>query len=216
MTVTDRFAAAGLCGIISGLVTGAAARVTMRMVADGVPDGIGQRPDFTVLGSLAIVSAGVLAGAGLGVLFEFSQDRLPGPRRARGLLFGLVLLALVGPLFFLSAADEFITTQRVILFALLFLIYGVTAGLALPVSRRLAAGLDRRVRIVLAIGGVGSGLLVAAALPGVAAQAIELRGPAVLGFLIPWIALGCAAVGRRSAARQVYPTVDSGASPAPP
>jgi hypothetical protein len=197
VTVTSRFAAGALCGIAAGIVTGAAARIAMRMVADGVPDGIGQRPDFTLLGTLAIVGAGAVAGAGVGILFELTHDGLPGPRRLRGLVFAAALLALVGPLFFLGSADEFITTQRVILFSLLFPIYGAAAGLALPVCRQLAARLDRRARLLLALVGLGSGLLVAGALPGLALQAIELRGATALGLLVPWVAVACAVFSRR-------------------
>jgi MFS family permease len=196
--VTDRLAAGALCGMAAGIVTGLAARIAMRMVADGVPDGIGQRPDFTLLGTLGVVIAGALAGAPIGAAFNWIVDAIPVPRAARGLAFGLLLLLLVGPLFFIGTADEFITTQRVVLFSLLFPIYGISAGLALATSRALAARLPRWARRGLALGAVlataGSGALLA----GAATEAIQERGAVVVAVLIPWFALVLVWLSRRS------------------
>ena len=197
-TAISRLAGAALCGIAAGIITGIAARLAMRMVADGLLDNIRQLPDFTLAGSLTIVITGAVAGAAGGALFSWVHDTMPGPQAFRGLAVGLVLLSLIGPLFFVGARDEFITTQRAILFALLFPIYGVSAGLALRTSRGLAAKFARPAQIVLALIGLGSAALMASLLLGFAVQAMDVHGAPALASAIPWIALGMAWLSRRS------------------
>lgn len=147
-----------IAGLIAGLVTAAAARLAMRMVADGVADGVAVRPDFTVVGTLAIVASGMLIGTPAGVVFNAIADRLPGPPRLRGLLFGLLLLAAVGP-FFLRT-EEFFSAGRVALFIPLFPLFGLVIGVALAPSRRLVPRLPAAIQAVLGLAGAASVLLV--------------------------------------------------------
>ena len=114
-----RIAAGAICGIAAGAITGIAARVAMRMVADGVPDAIRSLPMFTAEGTATIVGLGALAGAPFGALFALAYDALAGPHRARGILFGVAMLLTLAPLFFTGARDEFITYERMVLFAAL-------------------------------------------------------------------------------------------------
>ena len=187
--MTERLAQGALCGIAAGAVTGIAARVAMHMVADGVPDGIGQQPDFTLVGSVVIVFIGAIAGMPIGSLFSWIDESIPGPRKARGVAFGLLLLLLIGPLFFLGARDEFITTQRVILFSLLFPIYGVSAGLALPKSRELTRHLPLPAQRALALATLVCGAAIAVLLAGSISTAIQLHGGLALALALPWLAL---------------------------
>src|SRR5206468_6772363 len=113
-------AAGAICGIAAGIVAGIGARSAMRMVADGVPDPIRQLPSFTIEGTAAIVIVAALAGAPFGAVFGLIHDALPGPRRARGFIFGIAMLVTVGPLFFTGTRDEFITYERMALFSFLF------------------------------------------------------------------------------------------------
>lgn len=141
-------AAGALAGIIAGAVAGIGARSAMRMVADGVADSVGVTPEFTIPGTLTIVISGMLAGAPAGALFNAIADRLPGPAQLRGLLFGLILLAAIGP-FFLRT-EEFFSLGRVLLFVPLFPLFGIVLGLAIEPSRKLASRLPSPARKVLA------------------------------------------------------------------
>ena len=127
--------AGAAAGMLAGALTGLGARAAMRMVADGVADGVAIRPDFTVAGTLAIVLFGALLGAPLGVLYNAVADRLPGPARLRGIVFGLAGLAAIGP-FFLRT-EEFFSIGRVMLFVPLFVLFGVAIGIAIGPSRSL-------------------------------------------------------------------------------
>ena len=109
----------------------------MRMVADGVVDTIGTRPDFTVAGTLVIVIVAAIVGAPFGVLYAIVGERLPVRAGLRGLLFGIIVLLAIGP-FFLRT-DEFFSQGRVMLFAVLFLVFGVSLGLVLAPSRRIVS-----------------------------------------------------------------------------
>lgn len=156
-----RASVGALAGLAAGLVTGVGARVAMRMVADGVPDGILLRPvGFTLAGSAVIVLTLGVMGASAGILYDAIAARIPGPPRARGLVFGVLLLVVLGPLFFLGNPDEFFTEGRVRLFALLFLLYGVVLGLALAPSRRIANALPHAAQTAVVVAGlVGAGLM---------------------------------------------------------
>jgi len=147
--VIATLAAGALAGIIAGAVAGIGARSAMRMVADGVADSVGVTTEFTVPGTLAIVISGMLAGAPAGVLFNAIADRLPGPPRLRGLLFGLILLAAIGP-FFLRT-EEFFSLGRVLLFVPLFPLFGIVLGLAIGQSRSIASRLPSPARTGVAV-----------------------------------------------------------------
>jgi hypothetical protein len=168
----SRAAVGALAGIAAGLITGAGARVAMRMVADGVPDGLMQRASFTLEGTAAILVFGTLIGAPFGVLYEATVERLPGPPRLHGLVFGTVLLATLGIIFLTQ--DELFTQGRVLLFACLFPIYGLAVGLALMPSRRIAHGLPVAAQAALALFAVGGGLLFAGGIVSLVLQSTGL------------------------------------------
>jgi hypothetical protein len=160
-----------LAGITAGVLTGASARIAMRMVADGVVDAVGRTPEFTVGGTLAIVFAGALVGAPLGVLYTVLARRLPGPAPVRGMLFGLACLAVIGP-FFLRT-EEFFSAGRIVLFALLFPLFGLVLGLVVPPSRAVASRLPLAAQGVLAFAALASA---AAALIGLASAVLGSGG----------------------------------------
>ena len=151
-------AVGAVAGMIAGIVAAAGARVAMRMVAIGVADGVGVRPDFTLAGTLAIVIAGMLIGTPAGVLFNAVGDRLPGPRRLRGLLFGLLLLVAIGPIFLRT--EEFFSAGRVLLFIPLFPLFGVVIGLAHAPIRTRVERLPAGIQTAVGLAGAASVLLV--------------------------------------------------------
>jgi hypothetical protein len=185
-----KVAGGAICGIIAGIVTGIGARVAMRMVADGVPDPIRQLPTFTAEGTAAIIVSAALAGAPFGALFAVAYDALPSPRRARGFLFGIAMLVTIGPLFFTGARDEFITYERMVLFAFLFPLFGIAAGLAREPSEQLASRLPGPARVALALVALGGGALVTFGIAGFVGQAVQTHGPLAVAYVVPWLAVG--------------------------
>jgi hypothetical protein len=162
----------------------------MRMVAIGVPDPIRSLPMFTAEGTAMILVSVALAGAPFGALFALAHDRLPGPYRARGLLFGVAMLVMFGPLFFTLAREEFLSYQRMVLFALLFLLFGVAAGLAFEPGQRLARrlwGSARLAFVLIALGG-GALLLVSGITPAIV-QAVQTHGAFAAAYALPWLAV---------------------------
>lgn len=151
-------AVGALAGMIAGIVAATGARVAMRMVAVGVADGVGVRPDFSLGGTLAIVIAGMLIGTPAGVVFNAVADRLPGPRRLRGLLFGLLLLAAIGPLFLRT--EEFFSIGRVLLFVPLFPLFGIVLGIAREPASRLMTRFPTQIQTAVGLAGAASILLV--------------------------------------------------------
>lgn len=184
-----RLAAGAICGIAAGIVTGVGARAAMRMVADGVPDPIRTLPSFTPEGTAAIIVLGAITGVPFGALFGALRDALPGPRRARGLLFGVAMLVTLGPLFFTGARDEFITYERMVLFSFLFLLFGVAANIAFEPSLRLAGRMPEAARAVVAVVAVGGGALLAVIFAGFVGQAIQTHGALAVAFAVPWVAI---------------------------
>jgi hypothetical protein len=194
-----KLAAGAICGIAAGIVSGIGARAAMRMVADGVPDPIRQLPSITLEGTAAIIVVAALAGAPLGALFAWSRDALPGPRRARGLLFGVAMLVTIGPLFFEGAREEFITRERMVLFSFLFPLFGVAAGLVFEPSLRLARRLPIAAQAVLALVAVGGGTALVALIAGSVGQAVQTHGALAVAYAVPWLAVGLlAAMALRS------------------
>ena len=185
----SRLAGGAICGIAAGLVAGIGARVAMRMVADGVPDPIRSLPMFTAEGTALILVSLAFAGAPFGALFALAHDRLPGPNRARGLLFGVALLVLFGPLFFTLAREEFLSYQRMVLFAFLFPLFGIMAELVFAPSQRLARALwgSARVSLVL-IALAGGALLVVGGIAPAIVQAVQTHGALALAYALPWLA----------------------------
>lgn len=189
-----KLAAGAICGMAAGLVAGAAARVAMRMVADGVPDPIRQLPTFTVGGTAAVLIVAALVGAPFGAIFALAYDALPRPRRARGILFGVAMLVAIGPLFFSGNRDEFITYERMVLFAFLFPIAGVALGLAFGPSQRLAQRLPGAAHAVLAVIALAGGASIAAGIASFAGQAVQTHGALALAYAVPWVGLGLLAM----------------------
>jgi hypothetical protein len=185
-----RLAGGAICGIAAGIVTGIGARVAMRMVADGVPDPIRSLPMFTAEGTATIVVLGALAGAPFGALFALANEALPGPHRARGSLFGVAMLLTIGPLFFTGARDEFITYERMALFAFLFPLFGIAAGLLFEPSLRLARRLPGAAHAVLALIALGGGALVASGIGAFVVQAVQTHGAFAVAYAVPWLAAG--------------------------
>ena len=182
-----RLAGGAICGIAAGMITGVGARMAMRMVADGVPDPIRSLPMFTAEGTAVILSLAALAGAPFGALFAAIYDALPNPRRARGPLFGVAMLVTIGPLFFTAGRDEFITYERMVLFAFLFPLFGVAAGVLLEPSLRVARRLPDLAQGVLVLIAFGGGSLVATGIAGFIPQAVQTRGALAVAFAVPWL-----------------------------
>jgi len=185
-----RLAGGAICGIAAGMVTGIGARAAMRMVADGVPDPIRSLPMFTVEGTAAIVFFGALAGAPFGALFAVAHDRLPRPHRARGLLFGVAMLVTLGPLFFTLGREEFLTYQRMVLFAFLFPLFGVAAGLAFEPGQRLARRLWGSAHVAFVLVALAGGALVGSGITAAIAQAVQTHGALAIAYALPWLAVG--------------------------
>lgn len=184
-----RLAGGALCGIAAGVVTGIGARAAMRMVADGVPDAIRTLPSFTAEGTAAIIVFAAIAGAPFGALFAAVYDLLPGPRRARGLLFGVAALVTVGPLFFTGNRDEFITQERMVLFSFLFPLFGIAAGLLLEPGLRLARRLPTAAHAVLALIALGGGAVVVSGIAAFVVQAVQTHGALAAAYAVPWLAV---------------------------
>ena len=185
-----RLAGGAICGIAAGIVAGIGARVAMRMIADGVPDPIRSLPMFTVEGTTGILVVAALAGAPFGALFALAHDTLPGPNRARGFLFGVAMLVMFGPLFFTLAREEFLTYQRMVLFAFLFPLFGVAAGLAFEPGQRLARRLWGSAHVAFVLVALAGGALVGSGITAAIAQAVQTHGALAIAYALPWLAVG--------------------------
>ena len=162
------------CGITSGAVAALWARVAMRMVAIGVADGVGVRPEFTIGGTLAIVLTGMVVGAPAGLLYGVVADRIPGPARWRGVMYAGFLLALVGPFFF--RIEEFFSTGRILLFVPPFVLYGIVLGIALAPLRRVIVRWPAGAQLALALTGLATlGLLAFSVIATVLGTAAALQ-----------------------------------------
>lgn len=161
------------CGIAAGAIAGLWARIAMRLIALGVADRVGVTPEFTIAGTLAIVVTGMVVGACAGLVYGLLADRLPGPARWRGLVYGTLLLGLVGPFFF--RIEEFFSTGRVLLFVPPFALYGIVLSIALIPLGRVIGGMPLRVQAALAAFGLGAaGLLLFAVATAVFGPAGDL------------------------------------------
>jgi len=151
-----RASVGALAGLLAGMLAGIGARVAMRMVADGVADGVGVTTSFTWNGTLTIVGIGAVVGTPFGIVYDAILDRLPGPPRLRGLVFGALAFAIMGPIFFITNAEELFSQGRVVLFAVLFPVFGLALGGTHALSRRFAARLPVAVHATLAaVAGIG-------------------------------------------------------------
>jgi hypothetical protein len=188
-----RLAEGAICGTAAGVVTGIAARIAMRMVADGFPDTMSRLPTFTLGGTVGIVVLTTLIGAPLGVIYAMTRDALRGPPVVQGASFGVLLLGVFGPLFFYGNPLEFgiVSTHltTVSLFGSLFLIFGATAGIALAPAQHLARSLPEPGRAFLALVGLGGGAVLALGTVGFGAEVIKTYGGTGLRLVLPWFAL---------------------------
>jgi hypothetical protein len=132
------FGIGALASLSAGLVAGIGARIIMRIVAltSHMP------PGFSIEGTLNILFFGIVLGFAVGFLITFltmvvsssSKVRkyVPGPVW-RGLISGLLLLLVGFPLFVSSDAGDLalgIPLLNKIMFGALFIIYGLTLGIA--------------------------------------------------------------------------------------
>lgn len=146
------------CGMAAGAVAAIWARVAMRMVALGVADNVGVRPEFTLPGTLVILGTGVILGAAAGAVYAVVAGRLPGPARWHGLVFAAILLVVVGPLFFRT--EEFFSTGRVLLFIPPFVLFGIVLAVGFAPARRVMSALPNGAQATIALAGLGTfGLL---------------------------------------------------------
>ena len=182
-----RIAQGTLAGIAAGVITGIGARIAMRLVAIGVADGVGVRPEFTLAGTVAIVASGAIAGAPFGAAYALIEPRLPRPARAHGAMYAALLLMFFGPVFF--ATEEFFSLGRIALFTLLFLVFGLAVAAALPIAPRLAPRVPDVAQRLLVAAAVGAGTLVLVGFAGTAGEVFERHDAATAAFAIPWITL---------------------------
>lgn len=118
-------------GLLAGLLTGAAARIAMRIFA--LADGM--EPTFSLEGTLTILLIfGVVLGVPLGVIYVRFWRPLTGISPRNGLAFGvLLLLVLVALPFMLIPSDEATLVRRLIAigsFVPVPLVYGLAVGRA--------------------------------------------------------------------------------------
>ncbi len=83
--------AASMAGVFGGLVAGVAARIAMHLFAEG----IGRATEFTVGGTFGIILVGAIFGAVFGIAYPVVRRLVPGPTVVSGIMFGLLMTALV-------------------------------------------------------------------------------------------------------------------------
>jgi len=125
-----------LAGAAGGTVAGLGARVAMRIVADT----IGRYPELTLDGTLFILLIGVIFGLALGAPYGAIKPVLPGSTPTKGLIYGVVLLVIVGlPLLAPPAQGELALAPEPLgkgLFGFLFFVYGLSIALCDAVLER--------------------------------------------------------------------------------
>ena len=140
--ITERMmGVAALASLTAGLIAAIGARIIMRVVAvtSHMP------PQFSIGGTLVILLNGIVAGFAVGFVLTcltivvFNSPKaskyVPGPIW-RGLIWGVLLLLIFGPPLFLTSSfpNPDITFGIPLLnksmFAALFVIYGITLGVA--------------------------------------------------------------------------------------
>ncbi|HJW49599.1 MAG TPA: hypothetical protein VJ726_09300, partial [Candidatus Limnocylindria bacterium] len=102
----------------------------------------------------------------------------------------VALLVMFGPLFFTLGREEFLTYQRMVLFAFLFPLFGIAAELAFAPSQRLARSLwgSARVAFVL-IALVGGAVVVVLGIAPAIVQAVQTHGALAIAYALPWLAV---------------------------
>ncbi|MGI8424727.1 MAG: hypothetical protein ACR2NO_11575 [Chloroflexota bacterium] len=125
-----------LSGALAGLLVGVGARIAMRLIALAGS----QPPVLNIGGTLTVLVTGIAYGIAGGVIYGAVRERLPGTGASKGLAFGLLVLLLFGPVYFLAdQVGELHVAPLVDIatFSLLFVLGGVIIGVA-------AESLERR------------------------------------------------------------------------
>ena len=141
-----------LAGVFVGVLGGVVSRLAMRAVAvaGGVP------PVLTGEGTVVVLLVGFAHGVPAAILFLALRPRLPGRGTAQGLWFGLLVLLVFGPAFFIAdQAGELGVSPPVgiALFSLLFAVGGALIGWSVQaVERRVAGGEGVVLRILGVVG----------------------------------------------------------------
>ena len=152
--VVEAAGIAALAGALAGLLVGIGARVAMRVVGsmtDASLVGIAQTNNgFTVGNVTAIGTFGLILFGGFapgfvgGAAYAAARPWLAPLGRWGGLAFGLVLLGALGPLVLEPFNIDFrkfgVPLVNVAMFTLLFPLFGVALGIALPRVERSVRG----------------------------------------------------------------------------
>lgn len=94
-----RAAGIGVCaGLVAGLLWGVAARLAMRIMALLG----GRSPELTLEGTVIILIVGTFIGIPMGLLFVAIRKYLPGSGAWKGVVFGLLVLFILGYPFYLG------------------------------------------------------------------------------------------------------------------
>lgn len=160
-TLARRIGIGVIAGAAGGLVAGLGARMAMRIVADT----IGQYLVLTLEGTLLILLIGVIFGFALGAPYGAIKHRLSGRTPVKGLIYGVMLLAIVGlPLLAPPAQGELALAPGLLgkgLFGSLFLVYGLSIALcdaalerALPARTGAVATFSYSLLSIIASGGL--------------------------------------------------------------
>jgi hypothetical protein len=157
---------------VAGLIVGAASRLAMRIVALVADDPL----EFTVEGSAGILAIVSLASIFPGIVYALTRRFLPWPEAARGLLFGVAMLLVIGlPCFYGALSNGELSRGPLDfgrgLFAALFLLFGLTLGV---VAGWLASRLPAPRRSVGSMAGYSALLLAALIGLGVQIQVLLL------------------------------------------
>ncbi len=89
-------------GLVAGLLWGIGLRLAMRIMALLG----GQSPEFSFEGTLLILLVGTFIGIPTGLLFVAIRKYLPGSGRWKGLLFGLLVVLVLGYPFYVGPLQD--------------------------------------------------------------------------------------------------------------
>jgi hypothetical protein len=182
-----------IAGFVAGLVVGGAgSRLAMRILAltsDEFVRGAGTEAgatigEITLEGTLFLLVAGSILGILGGILYTALRSLVPGSGAMRGLLFGLLLLALTGRFLVDPNNPDFVILSpaplAVAMFAALPVLYGL---MMVPLAERL----DIKVRAT----GHLAFVLVPVVVALIPLMAVGLSGLlVVLACLVVWLARG--------------------------
>jgi hypothetical protein len=180
-----RAAAIGLfAGVLVGVLAGIAARIAMRLVALAG----GAAPSFSVPGTLVILLVAVFYGVTGGLLFAIVGRRLPGSRTLKGLSYGVLVLLLFGPVYFVSDQEGELRVSPlvgVLSFSILFVVgAAMIAVMTAWLDGRLPQDEDTQNSRAYRVCGVLGVLIAVGSLPAVAARvalAVQRVGAVTVG-----------------------------------